>query len=251
MVSNFLSPTSILTIPSSFRWDKPSKDGSFPSNSSVGSLPVYTPNSKASPTSTSFTSPTRKHHRSQSFSTSASTHADTEYELGTYKYASASSDIEKCGGLSPVPSHSDVATLNNDLPVYHIRRKPVHVPEDIETNADDDMQLPSPSSVNSGRFELHQLPSPHSESPPTLIPVSHHPKPKMSNSSMRTITSPDRDRFYISPPPAGESERPRTPPSPAPFVSSAIPITDEYIPRRNAIQVMVHTTETTAPCDRI
>ena len=246
----FFSPNYNITL----RWDKPSKDSSFPSNSSVGSLPVYALRSQTSPTSTSFTSPTRKHHRSQSFSTSTSTHADTEYELGSYKYATASSDIEKCAGLSPVLSDSDTATLNNDLPIYHIRRKPVHVPEDIEITADDDMTLPSPSLVNVGRFEHQQLSSPHPEPPATLAPVVHHPKQKTSNSSMRTITSPDRDRFYISPPPSsGElySERARTPPSPAPFVSSAIPVTDEYVPRRNVIQVMVHTTETTTPCDRI
>jgi hypothetical protein len=67
---------------------------------------------------------------------------------------------------------------------------------------------------------------------------------------MRTILSPDRDRFYISPVRKLSAESVAFPTTPPPFVDAAVAAPAAAAERagcgRHVIQVMVHKTETTS-----
>ncbi|KAF8153841.1 pheromone A receptor-domain-containing protein [Crassisporium funariophilum] len=114
-------------------------------------------------------------------------------------------DVEK--GLSS-PGLSESSTMYSAPPSYYTRPQPNHVPIDV--------------SVVGEQYDDETL-----SVPPT--PVT--PKAKTSNSSLRSIL----DRVYILS--SGNVEEPKTP---APFATSAGPM----VQASNAIQVMVHTTET-------
>nr|AVI69656.1 pheromone receptor [Cyclocybe aegerita] len=205
-----------------------------------------------------------KTQRAYSFTTTTSTQAPIDFELDSYM-KTRNSIMEMDSSLDTSASNgsdvSDAATLCSG-PTHCIQQKLGHGQQDPN-----DTPLPSPWSFASSQLEhatgtdltqvssildIHcQTVAPHTtplslpQSPcsfqPPFVPQSYTPKMKTSNGSMRTITSPDRDRFYIV---SEGGERAQTPESPRPFASTT-PLAEGgkgMVPGRG-IQVMVHKTE--------
>jgi len=149
-----------------------------------------------------------KKHDSQSFSISTSTQHDVAYELSSYPNL----DIEKIGGLSPVFSESSTLYYS---PSSSLRPQPEHIPTDVSftTEDEDDVGLDSSTSCS-------------------------FVQPKTSTSSLRSIL----DRPRIAPSLSSDTLHcPAAMSSHSPFsaMNSA-----RGLEAANAIQVMVHTTET-------